>query len=122
MMAARLGLLIAVACHVAKFSPGQASHLYGEDMDDTFGFSRSQETPQMELETPQMELEMQNDESLDHPASKGWGSRLDLPRSLRTSATQVPVTLGPPSWLRSLNQQQPGAKRTLPRYLLHSLV
>ena len=82
MTAARLRLLVSVACFVAKLSPGQATHLYGEDMQDTFGFSRIQETPQMELD-------VQEEKSLDPPASKRWGSMLGLPRSLRTSATHI---------------------------------
>ena len=76
MVAAQLGLLVGVACLVAKMSQGQATHLYLEDtedmedmqdMEDTFKFSRSQEMPQLE------------------PPSKRWHSRLVLPRCLRTS-------------------------------------
>ena len=63
MALARLGMLVSVAFLAAKVSPGQATHLYGEDMEDTLGFSSSQETPQPELE-------IQMDESLDDPASQ----------------------------------------------------
>ena len=83
MTAARLGLLVGVACFVAKVSPGQAINLYRED---TSGFSRSQETPQVELDVQ----DVHDEKILDHRASKRWGSRLGLPRSLRTSATHIP--------------------------------
>ena len=63
MALARLGMLVSVAFLAAKVSPGQATHLYGEDMEDTLGFSSSQETPQPELE-------IQMDEYLDDPASQ----------------------------------------------------